>query len=175
MGIFNFIKAPKMAQPSFYRDPFLPSAGTAECEYEYARLQKHLSQSSRLYVCCCGHDNALSLRAGKSSFLEPTCGKCGHILCSECLASDIIASFDADKWFFWHDLYDLSKHELFQVCSGCGSSARAESRGAHPHWPGKCNGCREKATVIWRKYVVNPRPSRPDAKMLDDFKMARIV
>jgi len=113
----------------------------------------------------------------KVCFPGLTCGKCNHVLCSECRTSDIIVPFDKDKWFFWYGLpsVTLSKHELFQVCSSCGLSARAESRGAHPRWLLKCNDCSASVTMDWRKYVVNPRPSQPSAKMLDDLKMARIV
>jgi hypothetical protein len=122
MGIFKLIKTPKTAEPSSYRDPFFPSAGAVECEDPH--LQEHYAHSSGLYVCCCEHENALNLRAGKSPFLYLTCGKCGHILCSECLTSNIIAPFDGHKWFFGHDLYDLSKHELFQACANYGLSSR---------------------------------------------------
>lgn len=172
MGIFSFIKPSKTAHSAGFRDPFFPSAGAVDNEHPW--IQQHHDEPRGIYVCCCGHDNELKFCSGKSPFSELTCGKCAHILCDECHMSDIIALIDQDKWSFWHGLYNVEKHKLFQVCPGCGLSARAESRGARPRWPEKCRGCGALATADWPKYVVNPRPSEPSAKMLDDLKMTRI-
>ncbi|KAF3005800.1 hypothetical protein E8E13_007769 [Curvularia kusanoi] len=156
----QLLKEADVAEDREIPEPYL-SAGAEYVEYQTLSVKEW---RDGVWYCCKKHENPLVHFKGIFPFKRLACGTCNHVLCPDCETTDMIVPLGAET----PDVKDAGTElRLFQVCSSCGLSHRAEVR--RPDHRGKrfcwvpmaskshsdmCP-CGAAAQFDWLKYKIN--------------------
>lgn len=152
---------------------------------DYPNLEKNDTEDGVWACCACMRETSLIHVKGPHPFKHLDCVTCGHVLCTNCVTSDIIIPWDQQR-------VDRPLNRpggelrLFQVCPGCGLSHRAVMAANRlekcPRWPPLASHfdaclCAEPAASTWPKYVIGQpytfRMNAERAKNACQEKLAR--